>query len=124
MIFTKFSEKLKVVSSDFSIMKSSVVSSSSILQIKLTCCFKQGFSDSFACSDLLQLVCNVLKSIHCCLQCCIQCCYTLLYSHYFCSSQQFFLVCFFFVLYCNIKKAFYINYYIVVFHFNSRCIIL
>ena len=44
---TEFCEKLKVVSSDFSMIKNIVSSSSSSLPIKLICCFKSGFYNSF-----------------------------------------------------------------------------
>ena len=47
MMLRAFCEKLKVVSSDFSIMKNIVTPLSfSSLPIKLICCFKSGFSNS------------------------------------------------------------------------------
>ena len=45
-MLTKFSEKLKVVSSDLSMMKNIVALLSSSLPIKLIYCFKSGFSNS------------------------------------------------------------------------------
>ena len=46
MILPEFCEKLKAVSSDFSMMKKIVApSSSSNLPMKLFCCFKSEFSD-------------------------------------------------------------------------------
>ena len=53
MILTEFCKNLKVVSSDFSIMKNIVALSSSGLPIKLICYLKSGFSN---------LIC-LLKSI-------------------------------------------------------------
>ena len=45
MMLTEFCEKLKVVSSDFSMIKNIVAPlSSSSLPVKLICCFKSGFS--------------------------------------------------------------------------------
>ena len=44
MILTQFCEKWKVVSSVFSIMKNIATSFFSSSTIKLTCCFKSGFS--------------------------------------------------------------------------------
>ena len=46
MIRTEFYEKLKVISSDFSMMKNIVASLSSGLSIKLICCSKSDFSNS------------------------------------------------------------------------------
>ena len=64
MMLTEICEKLKVVSSDFLMMKSIVALSSSSLPIKLICCFKLGFSNSICCLNLLQLVYNAFKNIH------------------------------------------------------------
>ena len=46
MILTEFCKNSKVVSSDFSMIKSIVAQSSSSLPIKLICCFKSEFSNS------------------------------------------------------------------------------
>ena len=46
MILIEFCEKLKVASSDFSMMKNIVAPLSSSLPIKLICYFKSGFSNS------------------------------------------------------------------------------
>ena len=46
MILTEFCEKLKVFSSDFSMIKNTVASLSSSLPIRLICCFKSEFSNS------------------------------------------------------------------------------
>ena len=47
MILTEFCEKLKVVSSDFSMIKNIFAPlSSSSLPVKLICCFKLEFSNS------------------------------------------------------------------------------
>ena len=60
-----FCENSKDVSSDFSMMKS-IVALSFLLSfpMKLIYCFKSGFLIQFACLNLLQLICNVLKSTH------------------------------------------------------------
>ena len=66
MILTEFCEKSKVVSSDFSMTKDTVVPLfSSSLPIKLIFCFKSGSSNliQFVCLNLLQLIYNALKNI-------------------------------------------------------------
>ena len=64
MMFTEFCKNSKVVSSDFSMMKNNVASSSSSLPIKLIFCFKSAFSNSICLLNLLQLVYNALRNIH------------------------------------------------------------
>ena len=65
MILTEFCEKLRVVSSDFSMMKNIVAPlSSSSLPIKLICCFKSGFSNLICLLKSIELAYNALKNIH------------------------------------------------------------
>ena len=76
--FTDFCENLKVASSGFSMIKNIVASCSFSLLIKLTCCFKSrlDFLIQFTNPTLLQLTCNVMKTIHNLIN-------YLFYSHYF-----------------------------------------
>ena len=60
MMFTEFFKNSIVISSDFSVMKNIVASSSSSLPIKLICCFKSRFSNSIC----LLKVYSALKNIH------------------------------------------------------------
>ena len=65
MVLAEFCEKLKFVSSDFSMMKNIVAPLfPSSLPIKLICRFKSGFLIQFVCLNLLELVSNDLKNIH------------------------------------------------------------
>ena len=62
---TAFCENVKVVSSDFSVIKNIVAPLSlSSLPPKLICCSNQDFLIQFAYSNLLQLVCNALENIN------------------------------------------------------------
>ena len=90
----KFWVNLKVVSSDFSMMKNVASSFLSSLPIKLICCFKSGFLIQFVCLNLLSLVCNVLRSTgslinyHLC-------------NHYFFSFQRLLHMLLCFLLMCK-----------------------
>ena len=65
MMLTVFEEKLKVVSSDFSMMKNIVtLLFSSSLPKKKFVVLDQGFLIQFVCSNLLQLIYNDLKCNH------------------------------------------------------------
>ena len=82
MMFREFCKNSKVVSSDFSMMKNIVASSSLSLPLKLICCFKSRLSNSFLCLNLLKLVYSALKNIHNPINC-------QLYNNYFCTSIFF-----------------------------------
>ena len=65
MIPVKFCEKLKVISSNFSVLKSNVAPlSSSSLSTKLVFVLSQGFLVQFVFFILLEVIYNDLKSNH------------------------------------------------------------
>ena len=93
MMLTNLCENSKVVSSDFSMMKNVVTTSSfssSSIKIFIKVVLNQDFLIQFVCLKLLQSVCNVSKSIHHSIN--YQLCY-----HYFLLISMIFcvlLICF------------------------------